>query len=154
MKFIKFLALLSFFVASAQAARWGTAGCGLGALAFKDQPGKIQIAAATTNNILAPQTSAITSGTSGCYESKDDYATLYIKINHVALQNDIVRGSGETLVGLSEIYGCSNESELSDVLKVNFKNIYQDSDDVKIHNRIKSTIKNNESLANSCSVFS
>ena len=47
---------------------YGTAGCGLGSLVFGDQPGIIQIVAATLNGI-GGQTFAITSGTSNCGEA-------------------------------------------------------------------------------------
>ena len=43
--------------------KYGTAGCGLGSMAFGDQPGGIQILAATTNGILGNQTFGITFGT-------------------------------------------------------------------------------------------
>src|SRR6266511_1273208 len=46
--------------------KYGAAGCGLGAMAFKDQPGGIQIIAATLNDICANQTFGITFGTSNC----------------------------------------------------------------------------------------
>lgn len=82
LKMISALAAL-FVLSQAHAYHYGMAGCGLGSLVFQDQPGKIQIVAATVNNIVSPQTSAITSGTSGCYEdgsasAKLDYIETFI----------------------------------------------------------------------------
>ncbi len=47
---------------------YGTAGCGLGSMAFGNQKGAIQILAATTNGLFGTQTFGITSGTSNCGE--------------------------------------------------------------------------------------
>ena len=111
--------------AQAHAATYGTAGCGIGALAFKDQPGKIQIVAATLNNIISPQTSAITSGTSGCTEgSSRDQASLYIRMNREALRNDIARGNGETIDGLAKILRCDSSAALATSLQSNFQSIF------------------------------
>ncbi len=107
------------------AAHYGMAGCGVGALVFKDQPGKIQIVAATLNNFVSPQTSAITSGTSGCYEENSSSAKLdYIEINKVSLKSDAARGNGETLSGLSTLLGCQNSGLFHSEVKTNYNAIF------------------------------
>ena len=94
----KCLFLIVFGLSSvALADPYGTAGCGLGALAFQDQPGKIQIVSAILNNIISPQTFAITSGTSSCVDTGSTQSSMFISVNKVALQKDISRGSGESL---------------------------------------------------------
>lgn len=128
---------------------YGMAGCGLGAMAFKDQPGKIQIVAATVNNLISPQTFAITTGTSNCTEDPSKVAAMYIQINEVALRKDISRGAGETIVGLSKIYQCSDASAFSSTLQKNFEKIYP-SAAVKapeISKAIEATIKQEKNLA-------
>src|SRR4051812_6327755 len=45
---------------------YGLAGCGLGSVVFGPKPGMVQVAAATTNNYIVPQTFAISSATSNC----------------------------------------------------------------------------------------
>ena len=108
--------------------QYGTAGCGLGAMVFGDKPGPLQIIAATTNNFSGTQTFGMTSGTSNCGPSAFSQAETkaFIDNNSVALENDIVRGQGETLGTLSKMMKC-DESTLSSSLKSNYKEIYSDS---------------------------
>jgi hypothetical protein len=137
----------------AMAANYGMAGCGLGALAFKDKPGKVQIAAATTNNLVSPQTFAITSGTSNCMEgSSGQQAALFININQEALRNDISRGNGEALTGLSQILKCSNQSKLGSTLQRNYRSIFPSSDVSPEHigSSIENVIKGDAELSKSC----
>lgn len=87
---------------------YGTAGCGLGSVVFGDQPGMIQVVAATLNS-TGYRTFAISSGTSNCGEAgKSARANQFIEVNKVALENDLSRGAGESIVALSEVMGCQN----------------------------------------------
>lgn len=150
LKKVAFFAAL-VITANAQAAHYGMAGCGLGSMVFKDQPGKIQIVASTVNNIVSPQTFAISSGTSGCFEDGSSSAHLkYIETNKVALQNDVSRGSGETLDGLMTILGCQNQPAVKSSLKKNYDQIFtRDSAP-----QIMDAIKNNSQLKQNCSRLS
>jgi hypothetical protein len=88
---------------------YGMAGCGLGSVVFGDKPGMIQIVAATLNAVSGNQTFGITFGTSNCGESgKAARANQFIEVNKVALENDLSRGAGESIVALSEVMGCKN----------------------------------------------
>ena len=141
-------ALLS--ISQAHAYHYGMAGCGLGSLVFKDEPGKTQIAAATTNNLVSPQTSAITSGTSGCYENTDSQAQVnYIETNKVSLKSDIARGNGETLDGLMTMLGCKESNAVKMDIKNNYKNIFNSENTKDIFHAIKNT----QSVKNSCSTL-
>lgn len=103
---------------------YGTAGCGLGALAFGDKPGGIQVIASTLNAI-GVQTFAMSTGTSNCGPSvfAANETKAFIDNNSVALENDIVRGQGETLTTLSKMMNCDS-SVLGVTLKNNYKAIY------------------------------
>lgn len=104
---------------------YGMAGCGVGSLVFKDQPGKIQILAATTNEAFV-QTFSISSGTSNCLEDEggNDVAS-YIDANKPALENDISRGSGETVTGLLVMLDCGRQQERAAlVLKSNYQSLF------------------------------
>lgn len=141
---------------SAMAANYGTAGCGLGALVLKDEPGKIQILSATLNNLISPQTSAITSGTSNCFE--DDVraeAAMYVTVNEQALQNDIARGNGETLAGLGKILKCEDTDRLGSALQKNYNTIFPTSNVTgeDAAKSIESSIVRDGELAHSCKVF-
>ena len=146
LKCISFIAAL-MMLSEAQAYHYGMAGCGLGSLAFKDQPGMIQVAAATVNNIVSPQTSAITSGTSGCYDSGSVAAKIdYIETNKVSLKEDAARGQGETLEGLMTLLGCSEHPAVKSELKSNFQTIFGQDD----AQGILKAIQSNSSVQKSC----
>lgn len=131
----------------AQAYHYGMAGCGLGSLAFNDQPGMIQVFAATVNNLVSPQTSAITSGTSGCYDKGSSAAKIdYIETNKVSLKEDAARGQGETLEGLITLLGCKEQPVIKNEIKNNYKSIFeQDS-----AQGILKAIRSNTSVQKSC----
>lgn len=98
---------------------YGMAGCGLGSVVFGPKKGMIQVVAATLNG-TGYQTIAISSGTSNCSEPGVFARTnQYIETNKVALENDIVRGNGETLASLSEVMECQS-SDFAPMMKKNY----------------------------------
>lgn len=145
LKKISFVATL-IVLSQAQGAHYGMAGCGVGSLVFQDQPGMIQIVAVTVNQ-MSVQTSAITSGTSGCYEDGSSSAKLdYIEANKVALKEDAARGQGETLQGLTTLLGCSQAQEVNSEIKNNYKSIFgQDN-----AQDILKAIRSNSTVQKSC----
>ena len=138
------IALAVLFVSSLALANKpiGPAGCGWGNLLFgKDS----QILASTTNGTSGNQTFAITTGTSGCVD-KGGMAKLdaYVEVNRVALANDVARGQGETVVGLSKILGCQDSSEVSHALRSNYNSIFptQGEEAAEISKSIRETLRN------------
>jgi len=125
----KFLVVVAMVLAtsSAFASKYGSAGCGPGSMIFEgDQTWWKQVLAASTN-LMVFQMTAISLGTSNCDSPaplKVTQIEAYIEANKVALANDIARGNGETVVGLSNVYGCSNKSEFGKALKSNYKTIF------------------------------
>ncbi|MCM2351199.1 MAG: DUF3015 domain-containing protein [Bacteriovoracaceae bacterium] len=109
------------------AAKYGSAGCGLGSMVFEgDQTWWKQVLAGTTNT-TGIQSIGITLGTSNCDSPaplKVGQAEAYVEANKVALANDIARGNGETIVGLSKVYGCANSMEFGQALKSNYSSIF------------------------------
>ncbi len=148
------IALLGVVLASSQAFadNYGTAGCGLGAMAFKDRPGKIQIAAATVNNLVSPQTFAITSGTSNCTDDANTASAMFINVNQVALRKDIARGTGESVASLSKIMKCSDSEIFGNVLQKNYQSIFptEKASPEQISKSIATTIHNDAKLSQSC----
>lgn len=146
------IAGLALASTSAQANHhYGMAGCGLGAVALGADGNQILVG--TTNNLLFPQTFAITSGTSNCTDSAQT-ASLFITLNQEALRNDIARGNGEALVGLSEVLNCSDADMLGNVLKQNYGKIFPASTTSaeEVSRSISSTIQSDAELAQSCAV--
>jgi len=127
MRKLLFVVAALVMTSSAFAAKYGSAGCGLGSMIFEgDQTWWKQVLAATTNG-TGVQTVGISLGTSNCDSPaplKVGQAEAYVEANKVALANDIARGNGETIVGLSKVYGCANTTEFGRALKSNYTMIF------------------------------
>jgi hypothetical protein len=128
MKKLLVVAVIALSATSAFAAKYGSAGCGLGSMVFEgDQTWWKQVLAATTNGTSGSQTFGISTGTSNCDSPaplKIGQAQAYVEANKVALANDIARGNGETIVGLSKVYGCDNSTQFGQALKSNYSAIF------------------------------
>ncbi len=104
---------------------YGTAGCGLGALAFGNQAGAVQIFAATTNSLFGTQTFGMTSGTSNCGPSVFAMGTKnFVEANREAVAKDISRGQGEAIGALTVINGCQDSRAVGAALQRNFGAIF------------------------------
>jgi len=130
--------------------KYGTAGCGLGSMAFGNQAGAIQIVAATLNGLLGNQTFAITTGTSNCADTAGGVSSTraFIETNREALAKDISRGQGETVKNLSTLAGCSDSAAVGATLQKSFSAIFPaktvKTDDVS--DAIVSTLRSQKSL--------
>lgn len=87
----------------------GAGGCGWGSLLFDGNSGVgAHIFAMTTNGSFGNATFGMSSGTLGCDPSQPiryKGGRVYISANMTKLAEDIARGEGETLDGLSEVMG-------------------------------------------------
>lgn len=139
----------------ANASHYGMAGCGVGALIFKDKPGKIQILAGTTNSMFY-QTFSISSQTSGCTDNPDDVASLFININRSAIQKEISKGEGETLTTLSKIYDCKEAASFGKALQTHYSEIFSETFQTskELHSNIKDVVKSDSVLKNACGIVS
>ena len=110
---------VAFVSGMAYAGNQNDAGCGLGSLVFKQNNVPQQILAGTTNNSISPQSSAITTGTSGCTAANggSQSARAELKQERFATQNwrdlnrQMASGGGEYVSTLSKIMGCSKNSQ-------------------------------------------
>jgi hypothetical protein len=104
---------------------YGAAGCGLGSMAFGDQPGAVQILAATTNGLFGTQTFGITTGTSNCGPGAMAEGTRnLVESNRVALAKEAARGTGETIGALAVINRCEDSAAVGAALQAQFKGIF------------------------------
>ncbi len=109
--------------------QYGTAGCGLGSLAFGDKPGAVQILAATTNGTFGTQTFGITSGTSNCGPSVFAQGTKnFVEANREALAKDISRGQGESIGSLAAINKCADPTAVGPALQRRYAAIFPTQD--------------------------
>ena len=104
---------------------YGMAGCGLGSIVFGEKEGMVQVVAATLNSwTFGNQTWAMTSGTSNCDSYKDMASIQFIDANRYTLENDIVRGGGETLTSLTQLMGCEADPS---ALKARYTEIFREA---------------------------
>ena len=134
---------------------YGTAGCGLGSVVFGKKTGMVQVIASTTNYTSWNQTFGISSGTSNCQQESGKHASnldKYIEANQGALANDVSRGNGQTLAGLSEILGCSDSAVLGTTLQKNYTRVFpsQNVDALSVSQSIQTTVRTNQALATTC----
>ena len=105
--------------------QYGAAGCGLGSLVFGNQPGAVQILAATTNGTFGSQTFGITSGTSNCGPGLfADGTQKFVEANREALAKDISRGQGEAIGALAVINACQDSAKVGAALQKSFSAIF------------------------------
>jgi hypothetical protein len=105
--------------------KYGTAGCGLGSLAFGDQPGGVQILASTTNGTSGNQTFGITSGTSNCGPGVMAQGTKsFVEANREALAKDVARGEGDAIGAIAVINGCRDVRAIGAALQRDFQQIF------------------------------
>ena len=105
--------------------RYYAAGCGLGTMLWKENSLLHQVLAVTTNG-TGFNTFAMSTGTEDCEVGGQSKAakTNYIEANKVALANDIARGNGQTLAGLTSMYGCKDYSRTAMSLQQNYGRIF------------------------------
>ena len=105
--------------------KYGTAGCGLGSMAFGNQPGAIQILAATTNGIVGNQTFGISTGTSNCGPGLLAQGTRnFVEANREVLAKDVARGQGEAIGALTLINQCADSRAVGTALQARFGAIF------------------------------
>jgi Protein of unknown function (DUF3015) len=131
------------------AGQYGSAGCGLGAMAFKDQPGGLQIIAATLNGICANQTFGITFGTSNCGPSLLAQGTKnFVEANREVLAKDIARGEGEAIGALTVINACADSRAVGTALQRRFGAIFPSAEvsDAAVTDAILETLRADPAL--------
>jgi hypothetical protein len=104
---------------------YGDAGCGLGSMAFGNQPGAVQVLASTTNGFLGTQTFGITTGTSNCAPGLFAAGTRsFVDANREMVAKDISRGQGESIGALTQINACGDSTAVGAALQRNFAAIF------------------------------
>ena len=137
---------------------YGLAGCGWGSQLMGKKGG--QISASTTNSTSGTQTFGITSGTSNCTDDENNEVAnrmdLFVVGNKVALADDIARGQGETLNGISQLMGCQDQSKLNAALQSEFATIFPNAEVVanEVTDSIVTVVMNDSALLSSCAKVS
>ncbi len=159
MKKFTFVALAAFAIipSSAFAADYGMAGCGLGSIVFGNDPGFMQVLAATTNGTFASQTFGITTGTSNCTDggavARGHEQKAFVEANFAQLSRDTARGEGEYLAAFSTLLGCKVDTQARVFVRAqgSHQEIFQsEATPDQVVNGFKSALSADENLAASC----
>jgi hypothetical protein len=129
--------------------QYGAAGCGLGSLVFGNQPGAVQILAATTNGTFGSQTFGITTGTSNCGPGMFAMGTKnFVEANREVVAKDISRGTGEAIGALAVINHCADSAKVGAALQQNFSAIFpnEKASDEQVTEAILKTLHTDASL--------
>ncbi len=132
---------------TAIAKNYGSAGCGLGSMVVENDNTWWKQVIASGLNFTGSQSIAITVGSFNCDSptpGKLAQIESYVEANKLALANDIAKGNGETITGLSTVYGCENSAAFGMTLKNNYKTIYPsyDADTKTVANNINKIATN------------
>lgn len=134
---------------------YGMAGCGIGALVFQDQPGMIQIVAATLNATAGSQTFGITTGTSNCTDT-EQVASLdqenFLKTNYANVLRDAAVGQGEYLATFATLLGCEEASHdaFFDLAREHHGELFSSDSAAVVLDNVKGAAKENAELRASC----
>ena len=135
----------------AHADKYGTAGCGLGSILFNDEPGLVQVLAATTNGTFGTQTFGITSGTSNCEDTAGGTASAkaFVETNREAFAKDAARGTGETISSLSTLAGCADDAAVGATLQQSFPQIFPEASvtDTQVSQSVVDTLRAHPELS-------
>jgi hypothetical protein len=110
--------------------QYGAAGCGLGSMVFGNQPGVVQIFAATTNETAYSQTFGITTGTSNCgsgvMAANNPRLNEFMVANLDTVAKEMAMGKGESLDAMAELMGIAPSDRPATYAKLqsNFSNIF------------------------------
>ena len=110
-------------------------------------------------NATFSNTIAMTLGTSGCARhsivKSDKQAVHYAEANIAQLTIELARGEGEFVASFSEVLGCQNAQAFGKMMQQNYASILpsENTTGVELYNNVKAQIKNNASLAQSCSLI-
>lgn len=130
-----FLVLVLSIPTAYAASPGGSDGCGIGWRVTKNKTLSATTSRGTTHATLPPSIS-MTSGISECdyhpIAANDLPAAHYTAINFDLLKHEMAIGSGEILLGLSQIMGCSDSQKFSSMVKDNYARIFSQGADAPL----------------------
>jgi hypothetical protein len=136
-------------------ANWGMAGCDIWAMIIKDKGRWPQLGVWVLRTyVLNSQTSAITSGTSGCVEgggsAQINEQRVFFAVNLESLEEQAAAGTGTHLSALSEIFGCEDKSRFAEFSKTNYEKLFNSDVADEVLNNYRTNIKATGDLAEGC----
>ncbi len=135
-----------------------SSGCGMG---WEVAPKQTLVSSSTRYlvNATFSSTIAMTLGTSGCAKhsivKNDAKGIHYAEANMNALAIEMARGNGEFVAGFASVFGCQNSRAFGSMVQSKYETILpsEKTSGVELYNNVKAEIKNNATLASSCSLI-
>lgn len=152
------IGLLALISATSVFAADSSSGCGMG---WEIAPKQSLFSSSTRSlvNATFSNTIGMTLGTSGCAKhsivKNDAKGIHFAEANLNQLAVEMARGNGEFLVSFSEVFGCQNSRAFGSMVQAHYETVLpsEKTSGVELYNNVKAQIKNNASLASSCSLI-
>lgn len=152
------IGLIALVSAASVSAADSSSGCGMG---WEVAPKQSLISSSTRSivNATFSNTIAMTLGTSGCAKhsivKNDAKGIHFAEANLNQLAVEMARGNGEFVASFASVFGCQNSSDFGSMVQANYETVLPtaSTSGVELYNNVKAQIKNNASLASSCSVI-
>lgn len=134
---------------------YGIAGCGLGGSTLPKRGKFIQIIAGIVN-AMSFQSSAISSGSSGCkpntMSAEETKQEQFVVANLGTLSKEIAQGSGSSLTAFAETLGCSasDQNAVNETLQANYQGVFAAPGAVAVLKAAKQALRTNAAIANNC----
>lgn len=147
------------WAAAASAGGHNDAGCGIGAMVFKDNTKGQQILAATTNQYLG-QVYSITSGTFGCTPDavafRREQRRIFMAVNFRNLSRELAQGQGEYASSFASLMGCREEAvpQFLSVTKRDYDALFPETGATPeaVLQAVESRVSSDKELAGACTL--
>ena len=152
------IGLLALISASSVFAADSSSGCGMG---WQVAPAQSLVSSSTRAivNVTFSNTIAMTLGTSGCAKhsivKNDAKGIHFAEANLNQLAVEMARGNGEFVSTFASVFGCQNSRAFGSMVQANYETVLPSvsTSGVELYNNVKAQIKNNATLASSCSLI-
>lgn len=135
-----------------------SSGCGLG---WQVAPKQSLVSSFTRAviNVTFLNTVAMTLGTSGCAQHSivynDAQGIHFVEANKEVLAIEMARGNGEVVEGLASVFGCQDSKSFGSMVQNKYESVLpsMNTTGVELYNNLKAEIKNNATLASTCTLI-
>ena len=154
----KIMTLIALVFATSAIAGDSSSGCGFGWQVAQRQS-LISSSTRSLVNATFSNTIAMTLGTSGCAQhsivNNEAKGIHFAEANLNPLTIEMARGNGEFVASFASVFGCQNSAVFGSIVQANYETILPSSktSGVELYNNVKTQIKNNASLASTCSLI-
>ena len=152
------IALMALVSTTSVFAADGSSGCGMG---YEVAPKQSLVSSSTRSMVNATFSNSVgmTLGTSGCAKhsivKNDAKGIHFAEANMNVLALEMARGNGEFVTSFAGVFGCQNSEAFGSMVQAKYESVLPSANTsgVELYNNVKAEIRNNASLASSCSLI-